>query len=59
MSSQPGLALGVEVKPNYSDTFTAVDWYDTRKSQRLAYQRTSFEDLEERLKAVGEAYGMR
>jgi UDP-glucose 4-epimerase len=52
-------ALGAEVDPKYSDEFTAVDWYDTRKSKRLGYQRTSFSQLEERLKALGEEYGLR
>jgi UDP-glucose 4-epimerase len=52
-------ALGTEVDPKYSDEFTAVDWYDTRKSKRLGYKRTSFHKLEEKLKAVGEEYGLR
>jgi nucleoside-diphosphate-sugar epimerase len=52
-------ALGAEVEPKYSDEFTAVDWYDTSKSRRLGYQRTSFHQLEEKLKAVGEEYGLR
>ncbi len=52
-------ALGTEVEPTYSNAFTAVDWYDTSKGRRLAYQRTSFMDFEEKLKAVGETYGLR
>ena len=52
-------ALGVEVEPRYSEVFTAVDWYDTSKSMRLGYQRTSFGDLEEKLKTVGTEYGLR
>jgi len=52
-------ALGAEVDPKYSDEYTAVDWYDTGRSKRLAYQRTSFSQLEERLKALGEEYGLR
>jgi nucleoside-diphosphate-sugar epimerase len=52
-------ALGAEVDPKYSDEYTAVDWYDTAKSKRFAYQRTSFTQLEERLKALGEEYGLR
>ena len=52
-------ALGVEVDPTYSDVFTTVDWYDTRKGRRLGYQRTSFDHLEERLKMLGEEYGLR
>jgi nucleoside-diphosphate-sugar epimerase len=52
-------ALGAEVNPTFSDTFTAVDWYDTSKSRHLGYQRTSFNKLEERLKVLGEEYGLR
>ena len=52
-------ALGVEVNPKFSDVFTAVDWYDTGKSRRFYYQRTSFNHLEERLKVLGEEYGLR
>lgn len=52
-------ALGAEVDPRYSDEYTAVDWYDTSRSKRLDYQRTSFRQLEERLKALGEEYGLR
>ncbi len=52
-------ALGTEVKPKFSDMFTAVDWYDTSKSRCLNYQKTSFHQLEEKLKALGEEYGLR
>ena len=52
-------ALGVEVYPKFSDVFTAVDWYDTGKSRRFGYQRTSFNLLEERLKVLGKEYGLR
>jgi nucleoside-diphosphate-sugar epimerase len=52
-------ALGVEVEPNYSDEYTAVDWYDTRRSGVLDYQKTSFMEVEERLKVVGKEYGLR
>jgi UDP-glucose 4-epimerase len=52
-------ALGVEVEPNFSQKPTAVDWYDTTSSHYLGYQRTSFEMFEERLRAVGEVYGLR
>ena len=52
-------ALGVEVEPNFSEMPTAVDWYDTTSSRSLGYQRTSFEAFEEKLRAVGEAYGLR
>jgi nucleoside-diphosphate-sugar epimerase len=52
-------ALGAEVNPKFSDVFTAVDWYDTCKSRRLDYQKTSFHNLEEKLKALGEEYGLR
>lgn len=52
-------ALGAEVEPVFSEKYTAVDWYDTGRSQRLGYQRTSFQAFEERLRAVGESYGLR
>jgi hypothetical protein len=52
-------ALGTEVDPKFSDIFTAVDWYDTGKSKCLDYQNTSFHQLEEKLKALGEEYGLR
>ena len=52
-------ALGVEVKPNYPEEFTAVDWYDTSKSRHLKYQRTSFNQFEERLVLIGEELGLR
>jgi nucleoside-diphosphate-sugar epimerase len=53
------MALGAEVNPKFSDVFTAVDWYDTNKSSCLNYQKTSFNQLEEKLKALGEEYGLR
>jgi nucleoside-diphosphate-sugar epimerase len=52
-------ALGVEVEPNFSWEPTAVDWYDTDSSRPLGYQRTSFDAFEEKLRAVGETYGLR
>jgi UDP-glucose 4-epimerase len=52
-------ALGVEIEPNFSPNYTAVDWYDTRRSQLLGYQKTSFPLLEEKLKALGESLGLR
>ncbi len=52
-------ALGTEVDPKFSDVFTAVDWYDTSKSRCLNYQNTSVHQLEEKLKALGEEYGLR
>jgi nucleoside-diphosphate-sugar epimerase len=52
-------ALGVEVKANYSDKYTAVDWYDTKKSQILKYQRTSFNHFQNKLIALGEELGLR
>jgi len=52
-------ALGVEVEPNFSEEPTAVDWYDTSSGGGLGYQRTSFEAFEEKLRAVGEEYGLR
>lgn len=52
-------ALGVEVEPSFSDIYTAVDWYDTRQSQKLGYQRTSFNKFQEKLKLLGEEMGLR
>jgi len=52
-------ALGAEVEPVFSDAYTAVDWYDTGRSTGLGYQRTSFHAFQERLRAVGETYGLR
>ena len=52
-------ALGVEVEPNYPLEYTAVDWYDTTKSRHLGYQRTSFNQFEKKLVAIGEELGLR
>ena len=52
-------ALGAEVEPVFPEKYTAVDWYDTVRSSPLAYQRTSFPAFEEKLRAVGESYGLR
>jgi len=51
-------ALGVEVELNFSETYTAVDWYDTRKSRFLGYQRTSFYDFQRKLGLVAEELGL-
>jgi hypothetical protein len=51
-------ALGVEVELNYSEEYTAVDWYDTRKSRFLGYQRTSFNDFQRKLGSVAEELGL-
>ena len=51
-------ALGLEVEPNYSEEYTAVDWYDTRKSHFLDYQRTSFNDFQRKLGSVAEELGL-
>jgi nucleoside-diphosphate-sugar epimerase len=52
-------ALGVDVEPNYPIDYTAVDWYDTNKSRHLGYQRTNFNQFEERLVKIGEELGLR
>ncbi|MCW4049926.1 MAG: NAD(P)-dependent oxidoreductase [Candidatus Bathyarchaeota archaeon] len=52
-------ALGVEVEPNYPEEYTAVDWYDTSRSRHLGYQRTSFNQFEQKLVIVGEELGLR
>ena len=51
-------ALGVEVELNFSEVYTAVDWYDTRKSRFLGYQRTSFNDFQRKLGSVAEELGL-
>ena len=51
-------ALGVEVDLNFSEEYTAVDWYDTRKSRFLGYQRTSFNDFQRKLGSVAEELGL-
>jgi nucleoside-diphosphate-sugar epimerase len=52
-------ALGVEVEANFSEEYTAVDWYDTSRGLFLGYQRTSFNGFLEILKALGEQLGLR
>ncbi|MBT3285617.1 NAD(P)-dependent oxidoreductase [Candidatus Bathyarchaeota archaeon] len=52
-------ALGVEVEPVFSEEYTAVDWYDTEKGERLGYQRTSFNQLEKKLEVLGMEMGLR
>lgn len=52
-------ALGVEVEPNFSKNYTDLDWYETNRSRFLNYQRTSFNDLLNRLRIVGEKLGLR
>lgn len=52
-------ALGVEVEPNFSQEYTAVDWYDTERSKKLGYQRTSFNKLEKKLEALSQELGLR
>ena len=52
-------ALGVEVEPNYSEGYTAVDWYDTSRGRFLGYQRLTFNGLLGKLKTLGEQLGLR
>jgi nucleoside-diphosphate-sugar epimerase len=52
-------ALGVEVEPVFSEEYTAVDWYDTEKGEKLDYQGTSFNQLEKKLEVLGEEMGLR
>ena len=52
-------ALGVEVEPYFSDSYTAVDWYNTNRSKKLCYQRTNFYKFEEKLKLLGEEMELR
>jgi nucleoside-diphosphate-sugar epimerase len=51
-------ALGLEVEPNYSEDYTAVDWYDTSKSRFLGYQKTNFNDFQRKLGSVAEELGL-
>ncbi len=52
-------ALGVEVEPTFSEEYTAADWYDTDRGEFLGYQRTTFNDLLEMLRMLGEELGLR
>jgi UDP-glucose 4-epimerase len=52
-------ALGVEVEPIFSDEYTAADWYDTGRGWFLGYKRTTFNDLLEMLRLLGEELGLR
>lgn len=52
-------ALGVEVEPFFSDTYTSVDWYNTKQSKILCYQKTNFYKFEEKLKLLGEELELR
>jgi len=52
-------ALGVDVEPNFSDEYAALDWYDTSSSCLLGYQRTSFNDFEAKLRKIAEELGLR
>ncbi len=52
-------ALGVEVEPNFSEDYTALDWYDADGGRFLGYQRVSFNDFLGKLHAVGEQLGLR
>ena len=52
-------ALGVEVEPRFSETCTALDWYDTSRGSFLEYQKTTLNGLLEKLVAVGERLGLR
>jgi nucleoside-diphosphate-sugar epimerase len=51
-------ALGIDVEPNYSDEYTAVDYYDTTKGESLGYQRTSFNDFKTKLNIVADELGL-
>lgn len=51
-------ALGVEVELNFSEKYTAVDWYDTSKSLFLGYQKTNFNAFQRKLGSVAEELGL-
>ena len=52
-------ALGVEVEPNFSETYTALDWYDTSRGAFLGYQKTTLKGLLRKLVDVGNRLGLR
>ena len=52
-------ALGVEVEPCFSESYTALDWYDTWRSHLLCYLRANLNRLLDKLKLVGERLGLR
>lgn len=52
-------ALGVEVEPNFSETPTALDWYDTSRGSFLGYQKTTLKGLLRKLVDVGNRLGLR
>ena len=52
------VALGVEVELDFSEEYTAADWYDTRRSLFLGYQQTSFNDFLRKLGLVAEELGL-
>jgi len=51
-------SLGIEVELVFSEEYTAVDWYDTRRSLFLNYQKTSFNDFKVKLNSVAEELGL-
>ena len=51
-------ALSIDVEPNYSENYTAVDWYDSRKGEFLGYQRISFNDFKGKLNSIAEELGL-
>lgn len=51
-------ALGVEVEPKFSTEYTALDWYDTSKSQVLDYQHTSFNLFQDKLREMARELGL-
>jgi nucleoside-diphosphate-sugar epimerase len=51
-------ALGVDVELNFSEDYTAVDWYDTSKSRFLDYQKTSYNDFLEKLRLIAKEVGL-
>ena len=52
-------AFGVEVEPNFSEEYTAIDWYDTSRGLLLGYQRLTFNGFLGKLRTLGEKLGLR
>ncbi len=51
-------ALGVDIDPIYSEQYTAIDWYDTRLSRFLNYQKTPINIFHQKLTQLAEEVGL-
>jgi nucleoside-diphosphate-sugar epimerase len=52
-------ALGIDIEPTFSNDYSAIDWYDTKNSQFLNYQKTSFIDFQRQLNSVALDLGLK